>query len=92
LEGLKRHGVIREVRGKGLLRGVELCKESSNREPFPALGQALKKTALNNGLIMRVDPHWFAVAPALLAEKAQIDEMCELIERSLLDALEIVGM
>lgn len=92
LEGLKRHGVIREVRGKGLLRGVELCKESQNREPFPALGQALKKTALHNGLIMRVDPNWFAVAPALIVEKTQIDEMCELIERSLLDALEMVSV
>jgi hypothetical protein len=31
------------------------------------------------------------VAPALVATEAQIDEMCELIERSLLDALEMVG-
>jgi adenosylmethionine-8-amino-7-oxononanoate aminotransferase len=91
LEGLKQYGVIREVRGKGLLRGVELCKEGAALTPFPELGQALKKTALHNGLIMRVDPNWFAVAPALIAQKADIDEMCDLIERSLLDALEMVG-
>ena len=92
LEGLKKYGVIREVRGKGLLRGVELVKETQTMQPFPALGTALKKTALNNGLVMRVDPNWFAVAPALIAEKEQIDELCELIERSLLDALEMVGV
>jgi hypothetical protein len=40
---------------------------------------------------MRVDPNWFAVAPALIAEKSDIDELVELIELSLLDALEIVG-
>jgi len=91
LEGLKKHGVIREVRGKGLLRGVELCKDTATLAPFPELGQALKKTALNNGLIMRVDPTWFAVAPALIAQKEHIDELCELIERSLLDALELVS-
>ena len=91
LEGLKKHGVIREVRGKGLLRGVELCKDTASLAPFPELGLALKKTTLNNGLIMRVDPNWFAVAPALIATKAQIDEMCDLIERSLLDALELAG-
>ncbi|CAN5523337.1 aspartate aminotransferase family protein [soil metagenome] len=92
LEDLKKHGVIREVRGKGLLRGVELCKDPVKLTPFPELGMALKKTALNNGLIMRIDPGWFAVAPALIVTKDQIDEMCELIERSLLDALEIVGV
>ncbi len=91
LEALKRHGVIREVRGKGLLRGVELVRDPESNEPFPALGTALKKTALNNGLVMRVDPNWFAVAPALIATKDQIDELCELIERSLLDALEVAG-
>jgi len=91
LEGLKKHGVIREVRGKGLLRGVELCKDPETKTPFPELGHALKKTALHNGLIMRVDPNWFAVAPALIVQKDQIDELCELIERSLLDALEMVS-
>lgn len=91
LNGLKRHGVIREVRGKGLLRGVELVRDMDTMTPFPELGTALKRTALNNGLVMRIDPNWFALAPALIATKEQIDEMMELIERSLLDALEMVG-
>lgn len=91
LEGLKRHGVIREVRGKGMLRGVELMRGDGKMSPFPELGMAMKKSALNNGLVMRIDPNWFAVAPALIAEKSQIDELCDLIERSLLDALEVVG-
>ena len=94
LEGLKRHGVIREIRGKGVLRGVELVKDTTTMQPFPPdakLGNALKKTAIKNGLIMRVDPDWFAVSPPLIAEEADIDEMCDLIEKSLLDALEMVG-
>jgi adenosylmethionine-8-amino-7-oxononanoate aminotransferase len=91
LEGLKQYGVVREVRGKGMLRGVELMKANGSRAPFPELGKALKRTAVANGLIMRVDPTWFAVAPALIAEKPDIDELCDLIERSLLDALEQVG-
>jgi adenosylmethionine-8-amino-7-oxononanoate aminotransferase len=91
LESLKQYGVIREVRGKGLLRGVEFWRDEQSKAPFPELGQALKRTTFNNGLIMRVDPNWFAVAPALIATKAEIDEMCDLIERSLLDALELVG-
>ncbi|MEM7533498.1 MAG: aspartate aminotransferase family protein [Chloroflexota bacterium] len=90
LEGLARHGVVREVRGKGMFRGVELMHPTTGK-PFPALGKALKKTALNNGLIMRIDPNWFSLAPALIAEKADIDELMDLIERSLLEALEHVN-
>ena len=91
LEGLKKYGVVREVRGKGVLRGVELCKDTATLAPFPALGRALKATAVSNGLIMRIDPNWFAVAPPLIAEECDIDEMVDLIDRSLSDALEMVG-
>ena len=90
---MKNLGVVREVRGKGVLRGVELVKNPETNEPFPEgskLGDALKRTALKNGIILRIDPDWFAVAPPLIAEEEDIDEMCELIERSLKDALELV--
>jgi adenosylmethionine-8-amino-7-oxononanoate aminotransferase len=90
LEGLKSYGVIREVRGKGVLRGVELVKDVQHMQPYPELGEALKTCALKNGLIMRIDATWFAVAPPLIAEKADIDFMCELIEKSLSDALAMV--
>ena len=88
LEALKQYGVVREVRGRGLLRGVELVKDTESMAPFPELGKALKKTALDNGLIIRIDPTWFAVSPALIVEKGDIDELCERIERSLKEALE----
>jgi adenosylmethionine-8-amino-7-oxononanoate aminotransferase len=94
LEALKRYGVVREVRGKGTLRGVELVRDTATMMPFPPgkkLGEALKRTALRNGLIMRVDADWFAVSPPLIAEEADIDELCDLIERSLQEALEMVG-
>lgn len=90
LEGLKKYGVVREVRGRGLLRGVELCQEGKPLEPFPQLGKALKKTALEQGLVMRVDPTWFALCPALTATEADIDELCALVEASLAAALKRV--
>ena len=91
LEKLKRYGVVREVRGRGLLRGVELVRDAETMEPFPELGAALKKTALSNGLIMRIDPSWFALAPALICTEEDIAELCDLVEKSLRDALKAVG-
>ena len=91
LNDLKKYGVVREVRGMGILRGVELVADTTTMAPFPALGAALKKTAVANGLIIRVDPNWFAVAPPLIAEQSDIDEMCGLIDKSLREALEATG-
>jgi adenosylmethionine-8-amino-7-oxononanoate aminotransferase len=76
---LKKLGVVREIRGKGVMRGVEFT--------VPKLGLALKKTALKNGIILRIDPGWFAVSPPLIAEESDIDEMYELIEKSVKDAI-----
>jgi len=87
LESLKKTGVVREIRGKGILLGIELVRNTRSMEPFPELGQMLKKTALRNGLILRIDPTWFAIAPPLVAEESDLDEMCGLIEKSLQDAL-----
>jgi adenosylmethionine-8-amino-7-oxononanoate aminotransferase len=84
LNCLKKLGVVREIRGKGVLRGVEFTN--------PNLGKALKKTALKNGIILRVDPSWFAVSPPLIAEEADIDEMYDLIERSVIEAMEMVNL
>jgi adenosylmethionine-8-amino-7-oxononanoate aminotransferase len=91
LEDLKPLGIVREIRGKGVLRGVELVDATTNR-PFPPgrkLGPLLKRTALQNGLIMRIDPDWFALCPALIAEQSDIDEIVALIEKSLKDALNL---
>ena len=77
---LKKLGVVREIRGKGIIRGVEFTD--------PNLGTALKKTALKNGIILRIDPSWFAVSPPLIAEESDIDEMCALIEKSVQEAME----
>ena len=61
-------------------------------EPFPELGMALKRTALKNGFIMRIDPSWFALAPALISKESDIEELCDLVEQSLRDALELVKL
>jgi adenosylmethionine-8-amino-7-oxononanoate aminotransferase len=87
LERLKAYGVIREIRGRGILLGVELVKDTQSMEPYPELGRALKTAALNNGLIMRIDPSWFAVSPPLIANESDLDLMCDLIEKSLNDAI-----
>ena len=89
LEGLKDLGCVREVRGMGVLLGVEL--QTPEGRPWPELGAAMKVHSLKNGLILRADPKgWFALAPALCATEADIEELSTLVRKSLKDSLDAV--
>ncbi len=95
LERLKSTGFVREVRGLGVLLAVEFVRDAGTNEPFPPdrkLGDALRQTSLDNGMILRVDPDWFAVCPPLIAEERDIDDMCDRIDRSIEQAIAMVGV
>jgi adenosylmethionine-8-amino-7-oxononanoate aminotransferase len=86
----KKHGVIGDIRGKGLLQGIELVKDPATKERFPAgseLGVRLGRRALDNGLLCRFDPHWIAFGPALCVTAEQIDEMVALLDKSFTEVL-----
>lgn len=88
-----RFGVAGEVRGKGLLWGVELVRDPATKEPFPAevaLGHRIGAEALRGGLILRHDPHWLALAPPLVTTPDELDAMCDVLERAVGRALETV--
>src|SRR5947209_6101129 len=58
-----RYGIIGDIRGKGLLQGVEFVKDVKTKERFPAnpgIGVQIGRRALQNGLLCRFDPHWLA--------------------------------
>jgi adenosylmethionine-8-amino-7-oxononanoate aminotransferase len=86
----KKYGIIGDIRGKGLLQGIELVKDPATRERFAAelaLGVRIGRRALENGLLCRFDPHWIAFGPALVATAEQIDEMVALLDRSMGEVL-----
>lgn len=95
LEELGIYCIVREVRGKGILLGVEIVEDAGANKPFPrdrSFGEALKRTALKNGIILRIDHDWFAVAPPLIATNTQLDEMCNLINKSVREALDMIAV
>ena len=83
LRELEKTGLVTGLRGRGMLLGMDFT--------IPGLGRALKKTALRNGLILRIDRDWFAIAPPLIATEADLDEMCALLARSLADAAQLAA-
>jgi adenosylmethionine-8-amino-7-oxononanoate aminotransferase len=82
----QKHGVIGDIRGKGLFQGIELVKDRATKERFAAdvaLGVRVGRRALDKGLLTRFDPHWIAVGPPLVATAEHIDEIVDLLDRSL---------
>jgi adenosylmethionine-8-amino-7-oxononanoate aminotransferase len=82
----KASGVIGEIRGKGLLIGIEFVKDIKTKEQFPEgtnFGQRVGKAALRKGLIIRADPHWIALAPPLTIANDEIDTMMNILSESI---------
>ena len=50
-------------------------------------GIEIGRRALQNGLITRFDPHWIALGPPLTVTEEQIDQMLEILERSMVEVL-----
>src|SRR5207302_8511308 len=90
----KKHGVIGDLRGKGLFQGMEFAQKPATKERFPnelAFGVQVGRRALEHGLLCRFDPHWIALGPPLVVTAEQIDEIVAVLDRSLGDVLATVG-
>jgi adenosylmethionine-8-amino-7-oxononanoate aminotransferase len=86
----RKHGVIGDIRGKGLLQGVEFVRDLKTKEPFPAevgFGVRVGRRALADGLLCRFDPNWLAFGPPLVVTAEQVEEMVDVLDRSLGEVL-----
>jgi len=91
LEELKELGVIGEIRGKGLMIGIEFVQNVETLEPFPKgvdFGLRVGRNCMHQKkMIVRMSSKWVAVAPPYIIEPAEIDEMVRLLGQSIFDVL-----
>jgi len=90
LQELNGLGVIGDVRGSGLLIGVEFVKDVKTKAQFQddvGFGIRLGRKALEKGLIIRYDTHWVALAPPLVIESEEVDRMMDIFSESLSETL-----
>ena len=82
----ERYSIVGDVRGAGLLQGVEFAKDRATREPFPAEvrpGKVVEKLAKERGLLARTGNEFLAFAPPLVSTKTDIDEICDIADECL---------
>lgn len=97
LEDLKaRYEAIGDVRGEGMLLGVELVKDRESRQPFHELGAMTTKKCFELGLSMNIRRRpergsvW-RIAPPLTASHAEIDRGVDILDRALRVSLDELG-
>jgi 2,2-dialkylglycine decarboxylase (pyruvate) len=83
-----RHEPIGDVRGRGLLVGLELVTDRETREPADALGAAVTAECLRRGLSMNIvragsSANCFRMAPPLSISEEEIDTAIEILDESL---------
>ncbi len=76
---LRRHGLVQDIRGFGLLAGIDLAPA----ERFGARGTLLLRRLFEAGVVVRITGDTLILAPALVATQAHVDEMLGKIERQL---------
>ncbi len=80
LRALQDHPLVGDVRGIGLIAGVELVRDKLSKERFEPIGTAgtlITKLAFERGLICRAILDTIAFAPPLCITKGQIDDVVE---------------
>lgn len=74
-------GILKEVRGRGCLAGVEFVEDAASGRPFPRerrFGKHVERRLLEAGMILRCDPDWIAFGPPLTTTMNEADEMIRL--------------
>ncbi len=89
----QRYEVIGDVRGLGLLTGVELVKDRASREPAHELGALTTKKCFEKGLSMNIRRRpergsvW-RIAPPLTVSTDEIDRAVAILDASLRESMD----
>jgi len=88
LEGVKRlaerHKVIGDIRGRGLMIGVEFVEDRTTRQPNTDLVKRLVQQAFREGLLLLgAGPNSLRLAPPLVVDDYDVDTALTMIDRLL---------
>jgi len=96
------HPLVGEARIKGLMGAIELCANKETRERFSSegrftsldeisAGSLCRDLAINNGLVMRAVGDTMIIAPPLIINREQVDELISKATKTLDDTLAAIN-
>ena len=93
LNALRDHPLVGEVRGKGLVAGIEIVADKASKKSFEAkhaIGAKINLMAQQEGLIVRNMGDTIAVCPPLVISDQEVDELFAKLNRALNKAEDFV--
>ena len=85
----QRHPVIGDVRGRGLLQGVEIVSDRGSKTPAPEIGMAISRRCLELGACLNISrpssAGIFRIAPPLTVSRDEIDSAMAIFDQALGD-------
>ena len=83
-----KHRIVGDVRGRGLMIGVELVRDQTTREPAPELRDRVVDMAFERGLlILGCGETSIRLAPALILRPEEATVALDILESCLMDAM-----
>jgi 2,2-dialkylglycine decarboxylase (pyruvate) len=82
----QRHECIGDVRGRGLLVGLDLVQDRATRAPAPELAQRVARSCLELGMmtsVVRGGFGIFRIAPPITISKPEIDLALDIFDRAI---------
>jgi len=81
----EKHAVVGEVRGMGLMQGIELVKDRKTKEPAPEVTAAVMEAAKDKGLIIGKGGLYgnvLRISPALNVTQGDADQAADTLDQA----------
>ncbi len=93
LQEMKRHcPLVGDVRGRGLLLGIDLVRERAGRTPAPEVADRVLYRALSRGLSFKTTMgHVLTLTPPLTVTVAQMDQALDVVAACLAEEVQQAG-
>jgi len=90
-EALSKYEVVGDVRGLGMIQGVELVTDRTSKEPNQPAAAKIVYRAFELGLIVYYAGNWgnvLEITPPLILTRDEIDEGVAILDRAIADVLD----
>ncbi|NQT60226.1 MAG: aspartate aminotransferase family protein [Bacteroidetes bacterium] len=77
------HPIIGDVKGKGMLLGIELVKDKATKEPFEEAGKLVYQKAFQKGLAWIPAGHILRMSPPIIMDEKYAEMGLQMIEESI---------
>ena len=89
-EALEDHPNVGDVRGLGMMCGIEIVKDKATGEEFDAsekIGPKVHQAGAERGLFSRVRGDVYCLAPPIITTESQLDQIVEILKDSITEVL-----